>query len=252
MRWRRVLAGVLGTALAAGLVCGGLLVWTFSGLMPLADAEVAGGQIVKDGYVGFGLLDAGPGAVALLDLGNDPEGVALKAALAHRGIRPEDVTTILLTHGHPDHVSACPLFPNATTYVGAAELPSMRGEVGFHSPLTRWFPPADKHCAKLVGVADGDTVPLGDGVATYYAVPGHTAGSGAWLVEDVLWVGDAADVLADGTVVNAKWLFTDDPAQSRRSWQAVVARLPTGIPRQIAPAHSGLGTGDALRRFAAP
>ncbi len=46
----------------------------------------------------------------------------LVAALATRGLRPEDVATVVLTHLHPDHVSAVPQLGAVELYVHAAEL----------------------------------------------------------------------------------------------------------------------------------
>ncbi len=42
--------------------------------------------------------------VALIDAGNDVQGKALLAELSRRGLSPDDVKVILLTHGHADHI----------------------------------------------------------------------------------------------------------------------------------------------------
>ncbi|WP_026974859.1 MBL fold metallo-hydrolase [Alicyclobacillus contaminans] len=51
-------------------------------------------------------------AVVLVDCGlnHQPTRDALVAGLAQLGVRPEDVTAVVLTHGHVDHVGAASLF----------------------------------------------------------------------------------------------------------------------------------------------
>lgn len=249
MRWRRLALGALAGGGAVGLGLVALLAWTFSGMGAMEERALpGGGKVVKDGYVSVAVVPAGPDLVALVDAGNDASGAAILRELAARGIGPEAVTAILLTHGHPDHTAACGLFPNATTYAAEAELPMLRGEVGSRGPVTRWFGPRASGCAKLVGVADGGTVSLGDREATLYAVPGHTPGSAAWRVDDVLYVGDSADAAADGSLAPAKWMFTDDPAVNEASLRALAGRAD--LPATVICAHSGPLTTEALRRWA--
>ena len=52
------------------------------------------------------LLDDGPGARVLIDagLGLVPDIAAIRAGIAQAGLALEDISTIVLTHAHPDHV----------------------------------------------------------------------------------------------------------------------------------------------------
>jgi glyoxylase-like metal-dependent hydrolase (beta-lactamase superfamily II) len=47
-------------------------------------------------------------------------------ALAEAGIRPEQVTDVVLTHGHWDHIGGIGLFPNARIWINQKELKSLR------------------------------------------------------------------------------------------------------------------------------
>jgi glyoxylase-like metal-dependent hydrolase (beta-lactamase superfamily II) len=61
---------------------------------------------------------------AVVDPGMVPTRDAILGPLRRRGIRPERVTDVILSHHHPDHSVNCALFPNArihdfwATYVG--------------------------------------------------------------------------------------------------------------------------------------
>jgi glyoxylase-like metal-dependent hydrolase (beta-lactamase superfamily II) len=79
-----------------------------------------------------------------------------------------------------------------------------------------------------------------------YAVPGHTAGSAAYLANGVLFLGDSAQINSDGEIRPAPWLVTDDRAQNRASLARLQQRLAKDGARveAIVPAHSGPATGD--------
>jgi glyoxylase-like metal-dependent hydrolase (beta-lactamase superfamily II) len=74
-----------------------------------------------------------------------------------------------------------------------------------------------------------------------FAVPGHTAGSAAYLVNGVLMLGDAADAGSDGHVKGSPWLFSKNHAQDRASLSRLAMRLAgEGSVQAIVFAHSGV------------
>lgn len=73
-----------------------------------------------------------PGRVILIDTGyGDPRGL-MRASLKKAGITPDQVTDVLISHGHGDHVGGLlladgtPAFPKATVRMAAAEWASLK------------------------------------------------------------------------------------------------------------------------------
>lgn len=54
--------------------------------------------------------------VIVVDPGMAPGAAAILDALAKFGIKPEDVTEVVLSHHHPDHTMYAGLFPNAAVH----------------------------------------------------------------------------------------------------------------------------------------
>lgn len=73
------------------------------------------------GWSSLWLLDDGERRV-LVDAGPPAYIPLIHEGLARLGLNPGDVTDVLLTHLHWDHVANFTMFPNATTWVGEKEL----------------------------------------------------------------------------------------------------------------------------------
>jgi glyoxylase-like metal-dependent hydrolase (beta-lactamase superfamily II) len=178
--------------------------------------------------------------VALVDAGNDKGAKAILAELSRRHLGPDAVTMILLTHGHPDHTGGVAMFPKAQVISLETEKPLVEGRVGAKGPLTRLFPVSPTGISVTRTVVDGDTLMLGPHRVRVFAVPGHTQGSAAYLVDDVLFMGDAADTKSDGTVIGSPWVFSDSQPEDHASLVALDERLTReNVPvKVIAFAHS--------------
>lgn len=253
---KRALMAIAIVVVVAVLLVGGLIAATFMGRRAVVDGfEVAGGRVVVDGFSGVAVLPVGDGRVVLVDAGNDVEGTVILAELARLGLTREAVTAILLTHGHPDHIGAVRQFPAATVMAMEPEVDLIEGREGARAPLTRWFPVSPTGITVGRRLRDGETIMLGDAEVRAYAIPGHTAGSAAYLVRGALFVGDSADVASDGRVEGSAWIFSDSQEQNRQSLAALARRLrESGLRVEtLVPAHSGaLEDGlTALERFAA-
>ncbi len=156
--------GLLIVALA--IAAGSVFYSAFAHNRPIADRQrlVPGVEIVKDGFVSIAMLDVGANQVALIDAGNDKEGKAILAALAERNLTPASVVAIFLTHGHPDHMAGCHLFPGAQVYAMQEDVARIGSAATVTHPLK-----------------DGDVSEIGDLRVEAFATPGHTAGSAVFL-----------------------------------------------------------------------
>jgi hydroxyacylglutathione hydrolase len=203
------------------------MVIAFSGSGAIVDGKDLGGgaRIVKDGFVSAAVLPAGEGVFVLVDCGNDEKATPIVAELARRGVGPEAVTAILLTHGHGDHVKGCRMFPGAQIYGMAAEAGLLEGRQGSRSPFGSLAGTHDTGVRITHPLEDGATFAVGNLAVTAYSLPGHSDGSGAYLTSGMLFLGDSADSKSDGTMSGAKWLFSNDRAQNREALRRLADRL---------------------------
>ena len=204
----------------------------------IADGQklATGVETIKDSFVSASVLDIGTNKVALIDAGNDATGKALLAALGRRGLGPDAVAAIFLTHGHGDHLAGCKLFAAAKVYALAADVVLAGPKCPVSNPL-----------------GDGEIVELGDLRVETFAVPGHTPGSAVFFARGVLFFGDSAGASKDGTMMKAVRLFSKDSELNVASLKGLALRL---APRsreikKLSFAHTGPLEGFApLAQFA--
>lgn len=216
MKKMLIIIGVVIGVLAITVVI--LAASTFMGRSAIIDGFQSGPvRVVKDGIVSVAFVDTGDGNVALVDAGIDCTGKAILAELSRRNLGPDAVKTILLTHGHPDHVAAIPLFSNAEVMALTDEVPLAEGRSAGGGPL-HWVMPASPRKFKVTRtLSDGAAIQIGRLNIRAFAVPGHTSGSAAYLVEGVLIMGDSADMSSGGKLAGSPWVFSDNQAQNRAS-----------------------------------
>jgi glyoxylase-like metal-dependent hydrolase (beta-lactamase superfamily II) len=202
-----------------------VFVSTFGAVKSLPEAGLlpSGVVLVKDnGYVGVFIVPLSQeGHVLLVDCGNDKEAKAVKAVLDDKKLA---VDGILVTHGHPDHVGGCNALKerdHMPVYALTAEVPLVHGDVAPTSPEGKLFGPHHLGVTVERPVNDNDTVEIGGVTAKALALPGHTSGSTAWLVGDVLFLGDAASLGKDGHVIGPPAIFTEDMGKAKRSLGAL-------------------------------
>lgn len=162
------------------------------------DAEIDGvaepgrWERVDMGFVSAYVLVRG-GEAVVVDTGPSGNERAIEAALAGLSVGWSDISDVILTHRHPDHVGSLGAIvdqaPNAALWTGAADLDAIGQDLG------------------LVGVVDGDEIAGLQVIGT----PGHTAGHISILdpLSGVLVAGDAINGEGGG-VVGPNPDFTDD------------------------------------------
>jgi glyoxylase-like metal-dependent hydrolase (beta-lactamase superfamily II) len=242
---KRVLVIVGLVVLLLVLAVGAAVGSAFMGRQAITDGlEVGGVRIVKDGIVSVAVVPAGAGNVALIDAGNDKTGQAILAELARRQLTSDAVVAILLTHGHPDHTGAIGVFKNAQVMALAEDVGLVEGTARAHGPLTQLFPASPTGVKVTRPLQDGETITIGEAQVRVYAVPGHTQGSAAYLVNGLLLLGDAADAEPDGKLRGSPWVFSDSQAQDRDSLVRLEQRLRQegADVKAMAFAHSGVRT----------
>ncbi|QBF29942.1 N-acyl homoserine lactonase family protein [Thalassococcus sp. S3] len=152
------------------------------------------------------LLRRGP-EVILVDTGYDaaeaqnrdrPIRLDPGEALAPLGLKPEDITQLIVTHLHYDHAGGLHLFPNAHIHLQAAEMAFATGPCMCHDTLR--MPYTATHICEAIQrlysgnltFHDGDTE-LTDGV-TLHRIGGHSRGLQAVRVRtSVGWMVLASD-----------------------------------------------------------
>jgi glyoxylase-like metal-dependent hydrolase (beta-lactamase superfamily II) len=224
------------------------------------------GRIRMD--IGSFLIQTGDRTV-LVDLGVGPNSIheafvtgGLLANLARTGVAPEDVTDVLFTHMHIDHVGWSSIrgkatFPRATYRVHAADWTHfMTG-----TPVD---PELDPLVRELVAPIESqletfdDEVELLPGVRARPA-PGHTPGSTVFLVcdagERALLLGDVAHTVAEFTDPVWEGVADIDKTAANAMRKRIADELEASGDA-FAPAHfpelafGRLVTVDGIRQFA--
>jgi glyoxylase-like metal-dependent hydrolase (beta-lactamase superfamily II) len=129
------------------------------------------------------------GEVILVDTGYDNAEAARRdrpilmepgEALRPLGLRPEDITTLIVTHLHYDHAGGLHLFPNATLHMQAAEMAYATGPCMCHDTLKMPYT-ADHICEAVKRLYQGKMVfyegegEVAEGV-TVHCIGGHARG----------------------------------------------------------------------------
>lgn len=153
------------------------------------------GKSVCHGGLGWSsiVLLRGHGRVALVDVGAFGIRKALISRLKERGLKPSDVTDVILTHSHYDHSVNWTLFSHARIVIGGEELDWSIGEPWGETPVPELYVRELRKWPTLARVAAGDEVLPG---MIAHDAPGHTPHHLVFMLNgesrDVVFTGDAA------------------------------------------------------------
>jgi glyoxylase-like metal-dependent hydrolase (beta-lactamase superfamily II) len=165
-----------------------------------------------------------PGSLTLIDAGVVGSEEIIFSHLQRSGRRPEEISSLILTHAHPDHIGAAKAVREATGCTIAA-----------HGADRAWIEDTDRQDRErpvpgfyqLVGgpvtvdriLEDGDTIEMGEGlILEVIHTPGHSPGSISLLLlpDMALFSGDAIPVPGDLPIY-------DDPVASLNSIERLMA-----------------------------
>ncbi len=190
------------------------------------------------------LLVQMPGHVVLLDTGLGPKlGGMLMTSLTQAHVTPDQVTDILITHSHGDHVGGLVTkdgtlaFQNATIRMSAPEWAAMQAKA--NKTLVDAIRP------KVIPFTPGAEVVPG---ISSVPLPGHTPGHSGYEIrsgtERLLDIGDSAhsSIISLG---HPGWAiaYDNDATQGRTSREALLARLAASHERIFAPHFPYPGVG---------
>jgi N-acyl homoserine lactone hydrolase len=153
------------------------------------------GKSVCHGGLGWSTLALvrGNGRVALVDTGPFGYRPLIRERLAKRGLKPADVTDLVLTHCHHDHSVNWVMFKDARIVIGADEMKWARALPWGENAVPEFY------VEKLDGWPTMRTVKDGEAVwpdLKAYLAPGHTPGCLVYVLEgaehDLIFTGDSA------------------------------------------------------------
>lgn len=192
------------------------------------------GEISTNCYL---IRDEATGALAVIDPGD--ECPPLYDQIDQLGGK---LDYILLTHGHYDHIlgtaALCERFrPTVCACEDEMELlqNGLYNRTSVHNIRLNSF-----SVDRLLH--DGDTIKLGESELTFIHTPGHTAGSGCYLVDDLMFSGDTIFCESIGR--------TDFETSDPRAMMASVERVKNlDVDYNIFPGHSMFTTLEHERKY---
>lgn len=180
------------------------------------------GRSICHGGLGWSTvaLLRGEGRVILVDVGAFGMRKPLERRLKEHLVRPEDVTDVVLTHAHYDHVVNFTLFPNARIWIGQVEIDWAAAQPPGFNPLPELYVQELVRSERVTKVASGEEFIPG---IHAHAVPGHTPGHLLFILDngenDILFTGDSAKNRAE--LLSRKVIDTDDGEESARSIELI-------------------------------
>jgi N-acyl homoserine lactone hydrolase len=196
------------------------------------------GKSVCHGGLGWStvVLMRAHGRIVLIDTGGFSMRTMLIKRLAERGVKPADVTDLLLTHSHHDHTVNWTLFSKARIVIGAHELEwSLTVPWGI-GPVPELYMRELNTWPTLHKVAEGQEAFPG---ITAHLAPGHTPGCLLFVLHtaerDVIFTGDAAKNRAE--LVSGTTDMTYDAAISKQSIELIWTLWRKRAGTIVVPGH---------------
>lgn len=129
----------------------------------------------------------------------------LAEQLATIGVKPEQIALVGISHYHFDHTGQAAEFPKSKLLIGRADFAALKAEPAPFGADPALLAPWLKGGASVEEVT-GDKDIYGDGSVTMLAMPGHTPGSYALLVQ----LKEKGAVLLSGDIVHFEEQFENN------------------------------------------
>jgi N-acyl homoserine lactone hydrolase len=196
------------------------------------------GRAVCHGGLGWSTvtLIRGEGRTILLDVGAFGMRKPLERRLKDFQVQPEEVTDVILTHAHYDHIVNFTLFPNAKIWIGRVEMEWAAAQPPGFNPLPELYVQELAQSNRVERVVSGQEFIPG---ITAYAVPGHTPGHLLFVLNngqsDILFTGDSAKNRAE--LLSRKVVDTDDSDESAKSIELIWKIWKQRADNLLIPGH---------------
>lgn len=168
-------------------------------------------------------------------------------AIKEKGVDPDDIKHVLLTHIHFDHAGAAWKFAEkgAKIYVHPIGLPHLQSperlwnsaKMIYGDDMDRlWgeMKPIDEN--KLVAVEDGDEIRIGSLNFKVHYTPGHAIHHNAYQLDDTIFVGDVGGIkIKNGPVVPP----CPPPDIDLGAWKTSIDKLKALHPKHLVLTHFG-------------
>jgi N-acyl homoserine lactone hydrolase len=128
--------------------------------------------------------------------------------LGQVGLQPNDITYVVLSHTHGDHIGNVGLFPTSTVVMQRAEYSWIQSPDGTNDNVNQLKALARKLLGKpkYLMLLDGDKDLFGDSSVTLVSTPGHTPGSQSLLVH----LKNSGFIILSGDVVHLEENFENN------------------------------------------
>jgi glyoxylase-like metal-dependent hydrolase (beta-lactamase superfamily II) len=168
-------------------------------------------------------------------------------AVRGAGVNPEDVTDIILSHAHFDHMGGIDLFPNATVWIQRDEYGYYTREAWQKGGNTSNLDPADVlelvkgNTQGRVRFVDGDGIEILPGIAAYTGSRHTYASQYLRVAGHPVWVlaSDGVYLYANLSEHVASTTFSEADRAANIAEQTRMAEL-AGSPDRVVPGHDPL------------